>query len=261
MIYATDTLHAKILESINDVCASKEDHIAVAFSGGVDSSLLAAICSDAGYKITLLTVGFRGSHDVEFASKVSKELNMKCKTLIVDDESFEQISKTVILKVPEDNISWIENCIAFYYVASLAKDLGISKILTANGIDELFCGYDAYRRMEDQSEGAILSAMDAKIKNELNMVQKVSDIVYGMGVKIVQPLLSEKFIAYARDLPLECKIRGPDDMLRKHAIRDLALKIGVPEISAKKRKKALQYGTLIHKNLIKSKSFSRPRAR
>ena len=32
-----------------------------------------------------------------------------------------------------------------------------------------------------------------------------------------------------------------------------ALKIGVPEISARKRKKALQYGTLIHKNLIKSK--------
>ena len=42
-------------------------------------------------------------------------------------------------------------------------------------------------------------------------------------------------------------------MLRKHAIRDLALEIGVPEISARKRKKALQYGTLIHKNLIKSK--------
>ena len=72
-------------------------------------------------------------------------------------------------------------------------------------------------------------------------------------VQIMQPLLAEEFITYARNLPLYGKIRGSDDMLRKHAIRDLALKIGVPEISARKRKKALQYGTLIHKNLIKSK--------
>ena len=68
----------------------------------------------------------------------------------------------------------------------------------------------------------------------------------------LQPSL-QGFITYARNLPLYGKIRGSDDMLRKHAIRDLALKIGVPEISARKRKKALQYGTLIHKNLIKSK--------
>ena len=225
----------------------------MAFSGGVDSSLLATICKDAGYKVTLLTVGFDGSHDVEFASKVSKEMNMECKTLLVDDESFLRTSKTVMKAIPTGNISWIENCIAFHYVAVLAKDVGISTVLTANGIDELFCGYDAYRRMEDQSEVAILSAMDAKIKNELSMMQKISEIIQDTKVQIMQPLLAEEFITYARNLPLYGKIRGSDDMLRKHAIRDLALKIGVPEISARKRKKALQYGTLIHKNLIKSK--------
>ena len=93
----------------------------------------------------------------------------------------------------------------------------------------------------------------AKIKNELSMMQKISEIIQDTKVQIMQPLLAEEFITYARNLPLYGKIRGSDDMLRKHAIRDLALKIGVPEISARKRKKALQYGTLIHKNLIKSK--------
>ena len=78
----------------------------MAFSGGVDSSLLATICKDAGYKVTLLTVGFDGSHDVEFASKVSKEMNMECKTLLVDDESFLRTSKTVMKAIPTGNISW-----------------------------------------------------------------------------------------------------------------------------------------------------------
>ena len=108
----------------------------MAFSGGVDSSLLATICKDAGYKVTLLTVGFDGSHDVEFASKVSKEMNMECKTLLVDDESFLRTSKTVTKAIPTGNISWIENCIAFHYVAVLAKDIGVPTVLTANGIDE-----------------------------------------------------------------------------------------------------------------------------
>jgi len=36
-------------------------------------------------------------------------------------------------------------------------------------------------------------------------------------------------------------------------LEKIASEIGVPEISATKRKKALQYGSLIHKTLIKSR--------
>ena len=69
-----------------------------------------------------------------------------------------------------------------------------SSTVAANGIDELFCGYDAYRRMEDQSEVAILSAMDAKIKNELSMMQKISEIIQDTKVQIMQPLLAEDLL-------------------------------------------------------------------
>ncbi|MDI1495699.1 MAG: asparagine synthase [Cenarchaeum symbiont of Oopsacas minuta] len=249
-----------IQESIRRVCVSKDDHIAVAFSGGVDSSLMATICKDAGYKTALLTVGFDNSHDVKFALKAAKEIGMECKIHIIDDESFTRVARMVIHAIPTGNISWIENCIAFYYVAMLAKNNDICTVLTANGIDELFCGYDSYRRMEDQSENAVLEAMDVKIKNELDMMHAISKFIENTSVKIIQPLLLKEFISYARNLPLDSKIRGSDDMLRKHAIRELAIKIGVPEMLATKRKKALQYGTSIHKNLLKSKSFSRLRA-
>jgi asparagine synthase (glutamine-hydrolysing) len=40
-------------------------------------------------------------------------------------------------------------------------------------------------------------------------------------------------------------------MMRKHVLRKAALSIGVPEESALKPKKALQYGSLIHKNYKK----------
>jgi len=40
-------------------------------------------------------------------------------------------------------------------------------------------------------------------------------------------------------------------MVRKHILRKVALEIGVPEESAMKPKKALQYGSSIHKNFKK----------
>ena len=52
------------------------------------------------------------------------------------------------------------------------------------------------------------------------------------------------------------KIHGPDDMQRKHSIRELAMDYGIPEVAAKKQKKALQYGSQIHKSLLKSRKTS-----
>jgi len=45
-------------------------------------------------------------------------------------------------------------------------------------------------------------------------------------------------------------------MKRKHAIRELAMDYGVPEVAAQKQKKALQYGSQIHKSLLKSRKTS-----
>ena len=47
------------------------------------------------------------------------------------------------------------------------------------------------------------------------------------------------------------KIIDENDLQRKHAIRKLAASCGVPEISAYKQKKASQYGSKIHKQLLK----------
>ena len=41
-----------------------EKSVAVAFSGGLDSSVLAKMCRDLNRSVTLLTVGFEGSHDM-----------------------------------------------------------------------------------------------------------------------------------------------------------------------------------------------------
>lgn len=246
-----DELLSKINNSITKTVF--DNKIGVAFSGGIDSTLIASICSKLGYDVTLLTIGFPNSHDVLFAQTVNEYLKMQHKILEIDNNTFKNTYQKIHQKILTDNLSWNENCIAFYYVSKLAESFELKTVVTANGIDELFCGYNSYRDAFPFGEQKIIELMESKLENELQMMKAVNSISSEFGVKIIQPLLSNDFIEYAKSIPLSQKIKGKDDLFRKHVIRELAIDIGIPKISAEKRKKALQYGSLIHKALIKIK--------
>jgi asparagine synthase (glutamine-hydrolysing) len=203
--------------------------------------------------VTLLTIGFSESHDILFAKEVNEQLAFPHHVLEIDGNTFEKISSDINKKIQTDNLSWNENCIAFYYVSKLAASLNIDAVVTANGIDELFCGYNAYREVISQGESAVNKLMDEKIENEIKMMKAVNQISSEFGVEILQPLLDLEFIKYAKTIPLSDKIHDSEDLMRKHVIRKLAYEIKIPEISYTKRKKALQYGTQIHKKLLKTR--------
>jgi asparagine synthase (glutamine-hydrolysing) len=227
--------------------------LGISFSGGVDSSLLAKITKDLGYDIILLTMGFEDSHDVEFSKTMAKILGMRHETELISEKTFSDVAKKIWDMINVDNLSWNENCIAFYYVAKLAKKYDITKVITANGIDELFCGYNSYRDFIPEGEEAVIGLMKEKLDNEIRMMKAVNLVTSEFGVQIVQPFLSEQFIEFSKSVPLEHKIKDKDDLMRKHIVRKLALSVGVPEESALKQKKAMQYGSLIHKNFLKVK--------
>jgi asparagine synthase (glutamine-hydrolysing) len=248
-------MNTELLKNIKDAIQKTvpKKRIGIAFSGGVDSTLMSKIINDLEYDITLLTIGFSESHDILFAKEVNEQLHFPHKILEIDGETFEKISSEINKKIQTDNLSWNENCIAFYYVSKLAQSLDIDTVVTANGIDELFCGYNAYRDVISQGESAVNELMDQKLDNELKMMKAVNLISSEFGVEILQPLLSSEFVAFAKSVPIDEKILDSEDLMRKHAIRKLAKEIGVPEISYTKRKKALQYGTKIHRKLLKTR--------
>ena len=246
-----EELFDKIKTAITQTVTDKK--IGIAYSGGVDSTMISKVCKDMDYDITLLTIGFAESHDILFAKEVNEQLNYPHHILEIESKDFPTIPSDINKKIKTDNLSWNENCIAFYYVSKLAKSLGLSTVVTANGIDELFCGYNAYREAFSGGESKINEVMDAKLDNELKMMKAVNMIASEFDVKILQPLLSPDFINYAKTVPIKDKITDSEDIYRKHMIRQLAKQVGVPEVSYNKRKKALQYGSKIHKTLLKTR--------
>ncbi len=248
-------MNKKLLEniknSISETVSTKK--IGIAFSGGVDSTLISKICFAMNFDITLLTIGFADSHDILFAKEVNSLLKYPHHILEIDPETFADITTKIHQIIKTENLSWNENCIAFYYVSNLANSLNLDTVITANGIDELFCGYNAYREAFSGGESQILEVMNTKLDNELKMMKAVNLIASEFKVQILQPLLSANFIEYAKTIPISEKIHDSEDLYRKHIIRKLASEIKVPEISYTKRKKALQYGSKIHKALLKTK--------
>ena len=238
-----NALSNAVAETIKD-----EPSIAIAFSGGIDSSLLAKICKDLCLKVILLTIGFPESHDIEFSKGIASKMGLSHKIYKLKDEHFNDTIEYVRQKMGCQNMSHIENCVAYIYIASLASKIDSRLILTANGCDELFCGYNAYRLIYNHGKTRIIEMMDEKIENELKLMKEVEVVTKGFGVNFKQPFLSQNFISFAKDIPIDQKIRCSDDLVRKHILREAALSMGVPKESAMKPKKAIQYSTLIHKN-------------
>ena len=230
--------------------------IGVAFSGGLDSTLLAKLVKDMGYDVHLLTIGFQDSHDINFAKEVNQILNFSHSISEIDPEKFKEVSQKINQTIKTDNLSWNENSIAFYYVAELAQKNDLKTVVTANGIDELFCGYNSYREAIETGEDEVTKMMVEKLKNEGEMMVAINQVTAEFDVRMIQPFLLPNFTEYAKKIPISEKIHGSDDMKRKHVVRELAIDCGVPEVAAQKQKKALQYGSQIHKSLLKSRKTS-----
>ena len=226
---------------------SETPRVGVAFSGGVDSSLLAKLCNHLRKQVTLVTIGFPGSHDIDFSQSIASKMGMDHRLYEIDYGDFQEKLKHVQQAIKCSNTSHIENCIAYFYVSRLARQNDLNVVLSGNGCDELFCGYDKYRKVYRDGEAKINKLLEVSLVNEFALVEEIKTVAAQLGVQVRQPFLSSKFIQFAKSIPIDQKIKGPDDMIRKHILREVALALGVPKESAMKPKKALQYGSSIHK--------------
>jgi asparagine synthase (glutamine-hydrolysing) len=244
------------LYSTVETFIKNSDQVVIAFSGGVDSSILAKICKDLGKQVYLVTIGFPNSHDLLFSKSISNLLGLRSGHMTFEITPNDMLNniRYVKTKMSCNNLSHIENCFAFYLVSRVVRDNELSDFfLTANGFDELFCGYDRYRSFYHEGEVAINNYMEEKLANETHMMKEISEVIRELGIRSYQPFLSESFVKYSKNISLDYKIRSSDDLLRKHILRDIALKIGVPQEAALHPKKAIQYGSNIHKFIVKNK--------
>ena len=94
-----ETLYNSLNQAIKDEC---NETITVAFSGGIDSTLVAFIANKY-CNIELIAVGVPGSHDLEAAKSAAKLIGMEIKIIEVSENEIQEFcSKSLAsFKVPE----------------------------------------------------------------------------------------------------------------------------------------------------------------
>ncbi|MHB8568204.1 MAG: asparagine synthase C-terminal domain-containing protein [Nitrososphaerales archaeon] len=227
----------------------------ISYSSGIDSSILAVTTSHLTEDIvSLFSVGKIGSHDaLELSGLQSSVFGAKTCLVqrLVTRENIEDATKQVskIVDPSSSSISHFEDCIAFWLIGEeLRKSKpGTRYIATANGPDELFCGYDRYRRILDsQGPEAVEFEIIRALKEARALKEKVKGVLAHYGLVTLDPFLFEDFVRFGVEVPLGAKLLQGNDRLRKRVWRAYGRQLGLEEATVLKPKKAMQYSMGLH---------------
>ena len=248
---AAKKLQALLEESIrrrtNDV---KE--VAVAFSGGLDSSLVAFLASKLGVKVNLLHVSMENQAETEEAIEASNGLNLPLQADLFKDSDVEKTLPKVIELIEEPDPIKASVGLPFYWAAEKASEAGFRVMLAGQGADELFGGYQRYvtEYCKEGNEKVRKTMFNDVVRIHESNLERDLKITGFHDVELRLPFASFELAEFALSLPVECKMEQKPGTLRKLVLRRVALNVGMPVSVVDKPKKAVQYSTGIN-NAIK----------
>lgn len=216
---------------------------AIAFSGGLDSSLLAAMCKDA----KLYSVGMAGSHDISQTRNAARLLglfdNLHLHEITVGE--LESAIPDVIKAIESPDPLMVSIALPLYFASKYAHSDGLRVIMSGQGADELFAGYKRYESLNPSGlEKALRTDLDNIAQNNL---ERDDAVTMANSVELRVPYLDKKVIELALSIAPELKIHNG---ARKYILRCAASKI-LPDELAWKGKKAAQYSSGIYSAMEK----------
>ncbi|WP_292728361.1 asparagine synthase C-terminal domain-containing protein [Methanoculleus sp.] len=227
---APDPSSCTLEEAIVTAVSLRSDEGVVAFSGGVDSGLVAGLA-----RLPCVTVGIEGSHDSAWAAKAARMMGLDLTIVSPTEEEVVEALARVVQVIP-DPTNPVEASIAatMYFAAAWAGEQGHTRILAGQGADELFGGYARYLTSPDLA--AELERDFADLRRQGTRDQAVATL---HGAYLSMPYLDVRVVRAARSIPAAERVRGG---VRKYPLRVVAERRIPPEI-ARAEKKAMQYGS------------------
>ena len=221
--------------------------VGLLFSGGLDSSILAAIISRlTPAPLRVIVAGTTSAKDIQAASRAATALGLQVEIQNFALDDVERALPTIITAANSTDVLQVSLAIPLHFAAIRAHKLGVTTLISGQGADELFGGYARYERLmlkeEPQSVIAEMQA-DLKILKQVTLPCQQS-LAQHHSIQLVAPFLAPDVVAYSQSLPLHQKIVTTDSgVIRKHILRKLAKDLSLPGFIVNAPKRALQYGS------------------
>ncbi len=235
----------KLLEESVRVRVHGVKEVAVAFSGGLDSSVVAFLAKKCGVQVQLVHVSLAGQPETEDAKKVAEALELPLSVHFFGAEEVEKTVPKVVGLIEEPDPVKTAVGIPLYWVAQKTAEAGLDVLLAGQGADELFGGYQRYvnEYITYGEEKVGQTMFNDVVRLPQSNLERDKKICGFHGVDLRLPFASFAVAEFALSLPLVLKIERKQDGLRKLVLRKLARDFGLPEIVVNKPKKAVQYAT------------------
>ncbi len=202
--------------------------------GGVDSCVIARLAADLCPQVCTFTCGLDGSPDLVAAREVARLLGADHHEVIVDPGELPAIIDAVIEATASFETWTVTAGVVSYLTARCASAAGVRVLLTGEGADEEFGGYDEF-------QGIPAACLNSALRHAVHDLggsecRRLDSAMMAWSVEARVPWLSASIIEHARRLPPASKIRcAGGERVRKWALRQYAATI-LPDWVAQRRK-------------------------
>jgi len=226
--------------------------VGILFSGGIDSTTIAKIADDLKVETTLYSVGHKDSQDVQFAKKTARDMGFHLKVKAIDVKDVKRYLPLVLNAVEEFNIMKLGVGMPAYIASEMANINGLKVMLSGQGADELLGGYHRYLKFYQEKGEEAQKDLKEDVYNLFHVnLQRDDAVTMANSVELRVPYLDLDVINIALNIPMKYKIIHEKDSLRKHILREVAVELEVPDYVISRPKKAAQYGSGIHKMIMR----------
>ncbi|HEY98165.1 MAG TPA: asparagine synthase B [Dehalococcoidia bacterium] len=204
--------------------ADKEIHVGSFCSGGIDSSLVAAIAAEEIPHLHTFVVGMKDvkgeeSDDLKASRIAAEHIGSTHHELIFTEDEYYEALPIVIKKLESYDPSLVRCAVPCYFTCKLAAEY-VTVVLTGEGADELFTGY---HYMKHYPTDVLNREAHRCIGNLHNInLQRADRMGMLFSLELRVPFLDTAMIDLAMKVPPELKIKESEkvgDKIEKWILR------------------------------------------
>ena len=178
-------------------------------SGGLDSSIIAAVAKKYMPELHTFSVGVDGSRDLQAARRVARHIGSVHHEYIYSAAEVVDKLPEILYYLESFDQDLVRSAIPTWFCARLAADK-VKVILTGEGADELFAGYSYHKAIA--GEAALHRELRRSITRLHNInLQRVDRMTMRHAIEARVPFLDTDVIAMAQSIPARFKLCRQDD--------------------------------------------------
>ena len=222
----------QILEESCNLCESE----LIALSGGLDSSIISHFLRGKKVEgIAIISEDFV-STDLTYCQRISKETGIPLTIYnSTTSEILEAVENTIKILKNFNDIE-IRNNVVMYLAIKWAKDNNKKSVITGDGADELFAGYNFLVNKPEKE-------LESEIKRVCSIMHfPTQEIGKHLGIKIESPFLNQKIVEIANQIPVNLKVKEENGTRYGKWILRKTIEKYIPEQIVWRKKSPMQEG-------------------